>query len=663
MTGATDLNAFQGIFFDEAEDNLQKMESELLSLDVNNPDREALNSIFRAAHSLKGGAGTFGKTFVTMVETTHKLENILDKIRDNKLTLTPESVDVFLRARDVLNDQLDAYRKGDAPDDGIASELMMELDTIEQGSSASPKQEIETTPLNTDGHLDPPPTGANQRLKVTIRGISESDAVKIATELEIMGNVLKTQIENDTAVFIVDSDQDPSIISGVCCFIVNEDQVAVEKQTVDAVRAIVSIRDKVTREPVDAQLSSSHNEPKKSPPASADAPQKTAANKESSTIRVPTHRVDLLVDQIGEVVINQSILIQACQQLDPVEHADLLQEIEHMAGALRSLQESVMSLRMVPMDYAFGRFPRVVRETAAKLDKRIDLKTTGGATELDKGLIEKMIDPLTHLIRNSLDHGIEKPDARIAKGKNPVGTISISAYHEGGRIVLEVSDDGGGLNKEKIIDKAIERGMNASHGMHDSDAFQLIFMPGFSTADAITDVSGRGVGMDVVRKNIQEVGGQIQIESKQDVGTTMRISLPLTLAIMDGMSIQVGDERFVMPLNHIKECLQPSQEQIRPIGGGNLMLSLRGENLAILQLSQLLDIRNAETDLTKAILVVVQVGQHRYALAVDHLLGQHQVVVKSLETHYQRVHGISGATILGDGSVALIIDAGTLVSE
>ncbi|VTP69912.1 Chemotaxis protein CheA [Leclercia adecarboxylata] len=326
----------------------------------------------------------------------------------------------------------------------------------------------------------------------------------------------------------------------------------------------------------------------------------------------------------------------------------------------RDLQESVMSIRMMPMEYVFSRFPRLVRDLAGKLNKQIELTLMGSSTELDKSLIERIIDPLTHLVRNSLDHGIELPENRVAAGKSPVGNLILSAEHQGGNICIEVTDDGAGLNRERILAKAISQGMAVNENMTDEEVGMLIFAPGFSTAEQVTDVSGRGVGMDVVKRNIQEMGGHVEIKSKQGSGTTIRILLPLTLAILDGMSVKVADEVFILPLNAVMESLQPREEDLHPLAGGERVLEVRGEYLPMVELWKVFDVDGAKTEATQGIVVILQSAGRRYALLVDQLIGQHQVVVKNLESNYRKIPGISAATILGDGSVALIVDVSAL---
>jgi two-component system chemotaxis sensor kinase CheA len=348
--------------------------------------------------------------------------------------------------------------------------------------------------------------------------------------------------------------------------------------------------------------------------------------------------------------------VQTSSALDPVLHDRLLNGIEQLERNARDLQEAVMSIRMMPMDYVFSRCPRVVRENAARMGKRIRLVTRGQATELDKSLIERIIDPLTHLVRNSLDHGIELPEKRIERGKNPEGQLTLSAQHSGGQIIIEVSDDGGGLNRQRIIQKAVEQGIAVNENTPDEEVWQLIFAPGFSTADHVTEISGRGVGMDVVRRNIQGMGGHIQLSSREGKGTTTRIILPLTLAILDGMSVRVGAETFILPLSHVTESMQPQADQVHSIAEGEHVLHVRGEYLPVVALHNIFSVADAETDILRSIAVVLQAEDSRFALLVDHLVGQHQVVVKNLESNYRKVPGVSGATILGDGSVALIVD-------
>lgn len=386
-----------------------------------------------------------------------------------------------------------------------------------------------------------------------------------------------------------------------------------------------------------------------------------AASSEASSIRVSIEKVDQMINLVGELVITQAMLAQTASQFDPVVFEKLHSGMSQLERNTRDLQESVMSIRMMPISFVFSRYPRVVRDLASKLNKRVELKTVGENTELDKGLIEKIADPLTHLVRNSLDHGVETPEKRIAAGKPAQGTITLRAFHQGGSIVIEVSDDGAGLNRAKILAKARERGLPVHDGMTDQEVWLLIFEAGFSTADAVTDVSGRGVGMDVVKRNIQSLGGRIDIESSFGVGTRISIRLPLTLAILDGLSVAVGDQMFIVPLNYIIESLQPTSADIKTVSGNGRVVQVRGEYLPVIALHEIFNLKPNVTSVHEGILVILEAEGHKSALFVDDLVGQHQVVIKSLETNYRRVKGVSGATIMGDGKVALILDTAALV--
>lgn len=390
-------------------------------------------------------------------------------------------------------------------------------------------------------------------------------------------------------------------------------------------------------------------------------PKAAAAHMESTSIRVDVKKVDQLINLVGELVITQAMLAQNSQGLDPTTYQQLLAGLADLDRNTRDLQESVMSIRMIPMSTVFSRFPRMLRDLAGKLGKKIDLVTLGEATELDKGLVEKITDPLTHLVRNSVDHGIEMPEDRIAAGKSEHGTLTLAASHQGGSIVIEVRDDGKGMNRERILNKARERGMDVSDSMPDSDVWQLIFAPGFSTADVVTDVSGRGVGMDVVKRNITSLGGTVEIESVAGVGMKVAVRLPLTLAIMDGMSVGVGEEVYILPLSSVVESFQVKADDVNTVANGTQLVKVRDEYMPVIALERTFQVPRADESQTSNIMVVVEAEGSRVALLVDELLGQHQVVVKNLESNYRKVPNVSGATILGDGSVALILDTGALV--
>jgi two-component system chemotaxis sensor kinase CheA len=391
-------------------------------------------------------------------------------------------------------------------------------------------------------------------------------------------------------------------------------------------------------------------------------PAVAAASAEASSIRVGVEKVDQLVNLVGELVITQAMLLQCTEMMMGEAPERLIQGLAQLERNTRDLQESVMSIRMLPISFVFSRFPRVVRDLSSKLGKQVELKLSGETTELDKGLIEKIADPLTHLVRNSLDHGIEMPDVRIAAGKNPCGTITLRAAHQGGNIVIEVGDDGGGLNRQRILAKARERGFPVSDQMTDQEVWMLIFEAGFSTADVVTDVSGRGVGMDVVRRNIQAMGGRVEIESMTGVGTRMTVRLPLTLAILDGMSVAVGTQTYILPLSYVIESLLPDLQDVKTLSNQARVIRVRGEYLPIIVLHELFGVKPASTDFTQGIMVVLDADGTKAVLFVDALIGQHQVVIKSLENNFRRVAGVSGATIMGDGHVALILDISALTA-
>jgi len=717
MSNTLDLSQFFDTFFDEADELLAQMEQLLLELDVDTPDIEQLNAIFRAAHSIKGGAATFG-CFQHLAETTHLLENLLDEIRRGEMALRTDMIDTFLETKDVLKSQLDAYRASAVPDEetfsricGILRQIADEHREALQGGgsiSASPTASAAAVAVATPevSTAQPAPvavaavapaassaatsTDTSLPLCVRISGVSGKDAQSLLEEMGHLGRVLGHEQGAESLTVWVDSTCSADDIEAVCCFIVDGDQIGISREAYGAQvpaaspsAAAPTIVAAATPAPAavqqaaqeaasvvaqaqstsasDISITSNAAPVAPSTPAAPRAAAKPAAgasgaDKENTSIRVGVEKVDQVINLVGELVITQAMLAQIASTLDPVLHDRLLNGMEQLERNARDLQESVMSIRMMPMDYVFSRFPRVVRDIATKMGKQIELQTIGRATELDKSLIERIIDPLTHLVRNSLDHGIETPEKRIAAGKDPVGNLMLSAQHSGGNIVIEVSDDGGGLNRERLLQKAISQGIAISENASDDEVWQLIFAPGFSTAEKVTDISGRGVGMDVVRRNIQDMGGHVQLSSTPGEGTTTRIVLPLTLAILDGMSVRVGQETFILPLNHVTESLQPTSDQIYSVTGNERVLLVRGEYLPLVEMHRVFDVAGAQADPMQAIAVIMQAQERRFALLVDHLVGQHQVVVKNLESNYRKVPGVSAATILGDGSVALIID-------
>ncbi|MGQ4880110.1 chemotaxis protein CheA [Billgrantia sp. LNSP4103-1] len=670
-----DITDFYDTFFEEAEELLADMERYLLELDVDAPDSEQLNAIFRAAHSIKGGAGTFG--FDVLQKTTHLFENLLDHTRKGELTLRRDIVDTFLETKDMLSDQLDAYRNGDEPDQEAFERICKTLQQIaleeigqdlEGGAPAAPKPEPKPVAKPEAEKQPASDDGAAQRI-VTLLNVSEKDRQLLVEELGQLGEVINHGGDEacyEVTLVSTDSDDD---IEAVMCFIIDADQVKI--RAVDGGQPPQAASQEQAPEaaptaPVEAAAKPAESAAEPARPAAAGKPTgeakaakakgKAKPGGESTSIRVSVDKVDQIINLVGELIITQSMLDQTVSEMDNSTNSALQNGMSLLQRNARDLQESVMSIRMIPMDFVFSRFPRVVRETASKLGKEIELVTEGESTELDKSLTERIIDPLTHLVRNSLDHGIEPPDAREAAGKPRTGKLVLSAKHQGGNIIIEVIDDGAGLNRDRLLSKARENGLPVSDSMSDDEVWQLIFAPGFSTAKEVTDVSGRGVGMDVVKRNIQGMGGHVQIMSRPGEGTTIRIVLPLTLAILDGMSIKVGAEMFILPLSAVLESLQPAKEDLYAMAGDDVVLKVRDEYLPVVAVHEALEVPNAKTELTETIAVIVQGEGRRYALLVDDLVGQQQVVVKNLETNYRKVPGVSAATILGDGSVALILD-------
>ncbi|MDP9910646.1 two-component system chemotaxis sensor kinase CheA [Variovorax boronicumulans] len=642
-----DLSQFTQAFFVEAIELLAEMEQLLLDLDVEAPDGEQLNAIFRAAHSIKGGAATFG--FTALTHTTHVLETLLDRARHGQLHLSAPMIDAFLETKDALQEQLTAYQAGKEPDAervahicGVLQQLAME------NNAAAPVPAPAPAPAPVVQAAAPAEEGGSSDgvLVVRFARLSDSECELLAGELANLGTVLTRTRSNDQLTVRLATTCDPDDIVAVCCFVIDESQIDITREAADVAEPVVAVEAPVVQPPAAP-----------APVAAAPVP---ASAKESSSIRVDVEKVDQLINLVGELVITQSMLTQAATVLDPVAYERFLSGLGHLERNARDLQESVMSIRMMPMDYVFSRFPRVIRDVSAKLGKQVRLDTYGKETELDKGLIERIVDPLTHLVRNSLDHGIEAPEARLAKGKDATGQLLLSAQHHGGNIVIEVSDDGAGLNRERILDKARQQGLPVSDAMPDEEVWQLIFAPGFSTAEQVTDISGRGVGMDVVKRNIQEMGGHVEIHSRGGQGTSTRIVLPLTLAILNGMSVRVGSEAYILPLSYVIESLQPLPEHLHSITADGHVIRVRGEYLPLIELHRVFDVAGAQTQPTQGILVIVQADDSRFALLVDELLGQHQVVVKNLETNYRKVPGISAATIVGDGSVAFIVDVGAM---
>jgi len=632
----TDMTQFYQVFFEETAEHLSGMESMLLELDVHQPDAEQLNAIFRAAHSIKGSAGTFG--FTDLAQVTHVLENLLDRIRKGELTLRENMIDAFLDAGDILKTLLAAHR-GEAPADpnavaAICARLReLTSDAAPTSPDAAPPSPASPVPAAA------PATQAPE----TAYGLFDDPAPASAAAAPADESYGFFEAVGDAAETAAAPAASASDGDGYGFF-------------TDLPAPAPTAASEAAAAPTEAAPAK-----EASSPLVTDRRAAPRAGGGDTSIRVGVEKVDQLINLIGELVITQAMLAQSASEVDPVIFERLLTGLGQLERNTRDIQETVMSIRMMPISVVFSRFPRVVRDTSQKLGKQVELKTIGEGTELDKGLIERISDPLTHLIRNSLDHGIEMPEQRIAAGKQATGTITLKASHQSGNIVIEVGDDGAGLNRARILAKAKERGLPHADSMPDSEVWLLIFEAGFSTADVVTEVSGRGVGMDVVKRNITGMGGRVEIESMLGVGTRMTVRLPLTLAILDGMSVGVGRETYIIPIGYVIESLQASKSMIKSISGVERLIQVRGEYLPVVPLYEVFGIPQSIRALDEGIMVVLESDGAKVALFVDALIGQHQVVIKSLEANYRKVPGVSGATIMGDGHVAMILDVSALV--
>lgn len=646
-----DLQRFHATFFEESREGLDAMEAGLLALESGQQDPEIINSVFRAAHSIKGGAGTFG--FDAIAALTHVLETLLDELRAGKRALEATAVDAMLSSVDVLRALLREAEHGQPADPQAVAAIKARLEAVLSGQAAPAAPvaaaKVDDTPEAWQIGFVPSPSlfmSGNDPLRI-IRELEHLGSLQVAARLDrlpgfdqldpleahlawdlgLVGKVPRSKIE-DTFAWVVDDcelDIRPA--------------------------APPSLATSAPAAPAAAPAAAAAT-----PTAAAPA---AAAHEAETSIRVAVEKVDALINLVGELVITQAMLKQVSHALDPVHAEQLFAGLDLLERNTRDLQEAVIGVRMLPVDAVFRRFPRLVRDLSSRLGKHVRLRTIGEGTELDKGLIEKIADPLVHLVRNSIDHGLEMPDVRRDAGKDETGTITLAASHQGGHIVIEVSDDGRGLNRDKILSKALERGLSVPDNPTDAQVWDLIFQPGFSTADAVTDLSGRGVGMDVVRRNIQALGGEVQLESKAGNGTRVLIRLPLTLAILDGMTVAVAGETVILPLAYVLEALQPQPEDVRTMAGEGRVLRVRGEYLPILSLSEYYGFGGRTKD--DSLVVVVEGDGQKIALEVDELVGQQQVVVKNIENNYRRISGVSGATILGDGRVSLIVDIGGLV--
>lgn len=671
---ALDMEQLRKMFYEECRENLEVLEDVLLNLDPEHVEDESINTIFRAAHSIKGGAGTFN--LLDISEFTHGVEAYLDLVRNQERSLSAETIDLLLKSGDCIHSMLEGHEQGSEVNEDLKQEVSQKLlvlldDNACESTSEQPQQpdaENETT------------TNSDQPWQVTFAPHQEmffsgNDPLRILRELseldttcEISADTSKLPdieaIESELCYLTwsatISGEIELEQIQEIFEWVEDECELTIERVGgSDVTSEIAGVSESQPESPkVDTQVKKAEPEAKSTKVAKSDS--------SVSSIRVDIDKVDSLINLVGELVITQSMLTEIGNDFTIEKLEKLKTGLDQLLQNSKDLQENVLNIRMLPMSFAFSRFPRLVRDLSSRLEKQVDLQIKGEQTELDKTVLERIVDPLVHLVRNGIDHGIEQPSTRLANGKPEMGVIELNAYHQGGSIVIEIQDDGAGLNCDKLWEKALEKGVLAEDSRReefsDKQIMNLIFAPGFSTAEQVSDISGRGVGMDVVRRNIEELGGHIEVESNLGEGSCFTISLPLTLAILDGQLVKVAGEVYVIPLLTIVESIQIDPACIKHASGGIELYRLREENIPILRLQDELEM-GSSGGLEQRILCFVEAAGNRVGLLLDELHDQQQVVIKSLESNYSKVAGISGATILGDGSVSLILDIQGLITN
>ena len=680
---AIDLAQFHEAFFEESFEALDSMEAALLQLNPGAPEPELIGTIFRVAHSIKGGSATFG--FSEVASFTHTCETLLDELRANRMQVSRHVTDLLLKSVDVMRGMLRSVQRKEPIDAQQVADLQFDLEVAiaqknQPAAAPAPAPVVEAAPAAAK-------PGLAHRWRIGFRPYPQlfvhgNDPLRMIRELselgvlivKLDGNALPTleQLEPENCYLAWDLTLDTNaareMVNGVfdwaegdCDLKIEEEAVPVAAQPpADAAPEakpsnVVNIADAKPAEAPKASTEPAHQS------AAADVAPKASVT-DGGSIRVSTEKIDELMNTVGELVITQSMLTQLGTKFTGHVAEQLRSGLATLERNVRELQESVMRVRMLPISFVFSRFPRMVRDLSGRLNKHVELKMTGDQTELDKTVMEKIGDPLVHLVRNSVDHGIEMPDVRVAAGKSQTGTVFLNAYHKGGSITVEVGDDGGGLNRDKILKKARERNLiGANDTLTDDQIYELVFMAGFSTAEQTTDISGRGVGMDVVRRNIKELGGTIEVKSTLGQGSRFIITLPLTLAIVDGQSVSVGTETYIVPLITIIESLQLKPGMVNRVAGSGEVFWFRDGYVPVVRLHEVFGLEPRTTQLHEGLIMVVEGEGRKVGLFVDDLLGQQQVVIKSLETNFRRVDGVSGATILGDGAVALILDVPGLI--
>ena len=668
-----DLDQFKQIFFEESFEGLDTMESGLLSMNDGGTDLDVVNDIFRAAHSIKGGSATFG--FSALASFTHIMEGLLDEMREGKREADPDVVNILLESVDEMRSLMTAYQDNEEPDIEEMQKLQQKLEKVcgmEVSDSSSKPKESAAKEETEEG----------RRLGWNIEFIPRDDLLTtgndpalLLSELCDLGNVTLSMDDSNLPAFEnMNAEQcylkwSIELLEKDADSVVEEEQITevfewVEDECDLLIKGIYPERKASDRRAGDRREGGAQEDRRQGARRTdTRRPSDKKPAQQAVTIRVDTMRIDELIDMVGELVITQSMLGQLGEDFDMAKLVSLREGLEELERNSREIQEAVMRVRMQPISFAFNRFPRMVHDLSQKLDKKVRLELIGEETEMDKTVMEKINDPLVHLVRNSMDHGLEGPEERLAACKEEEGYVRLKAFHQGGSIVVEISDDGRGLNREKLFNIAVEKGViNENDVLTDEQVFMLLFAAGFSTAAELSDISGRGVGLDVVRRNIESLGGNVGVKSVFGEGTVFTIRLPLTLAVLDGQLLQVDAQTYVLPLASIIESLQMDEKSISGLASDTMVYRLRNEYIPIISLSRLFSTgENTEVNLAGKLLVIVEWADKRIGLCVDELLSQQQVVIKSLETNYERVVGLSGATILGDGTVSLILDVSSLM--
>ncbi|WP_456295065.1 chemotaxis protein CheA [Vibrio sp. AK197] len=684
---ALDMEQLRKMFYEECRENLEVLENILLNLNVESVDDESINTIFRAAHSIKGGAGTFN--LLDISEFTHSVEAYLDLVRNHERQLTAQTIDLLLKSGDCISAMLQAHESGTEADSAQKEEVSLQLAALltehSAGANSNPLPESTNVESDTTGdwnilfspHKEMFFSG-NDPLRIIRELLELDEQADVQADVSYLPEL--TEIEAELCYLHwqvrVSGEVGQQELQEVFEWVEDECDLKIERLAsseleVSSGEAAENIADDSLPSPEQNSSNTSQSEasPTSPPPVSTAKKPPAKANKTEaavSSIRVDIDKVDSLINLVGELVITQSMLTEIGNDFSMDKLEKLKTGLDQLLQNSRDLQENVLNIRMLPMSFAFSRFPRLVRDLTSRLGKKVELQIQGEQTELDKTVLERIVDPLVHLVRNGIDHGIETPDKRRAANKPEQGTIQLNAFHQGGSIVVEIKDDGAGLDCDRLWTKAHEKGVIPADArreeMDDKQVMRLIFAPGFSTAEQVSDISGRGVGMDVVKRNIQELGGHIEVESELGKGSCFTISLPLTLAILDGQLVKVAGEVYVIPLLTIIESIQIDASCIKRASGGVELYRLRDENIPILRLQDELKMGNSG-ELSKQILCFVEAAGHRVGLLIEELLDQQQVVIKSLESNYSKTMGISGATILGDGSVSLILDIQGLITQ